>query len=135
MINSLCATNWKNRTHIDFFRRQTNLIVLFSHKSSFNSTIIDLSVDVWMLVADFYICEQSRIFEFDSSTRDVFLKLIIFDKSFFDFWNKSNWIDQLTSIWKCSNFSKHRFFFYIYASDFYNLFAKSRDHVTRWSTN
>jgi hypothetical protein len=93
MTNSSFATNSENRMRIDRFAHQTNSIVLSSHKSFLNSIIIDSSVDVWMLVADFYICEQSRVFEFDSSTRDVFLKLIIFDESFSDFWNKSNWID------------------------------------------
>jgi hypothetical protein len=135
MTNSSCATNWENRTHIDRFERQINSVVLSSHRFSFNSTIINSFVDVWMLVAESYICEQSRVFEFDSSTRDVSLKLIIFDESFSDFWDKSNWIDQLTSVWKCSDFSKHRFSFYIYVSYSYNLLAKSRDHVARRSTD
>jgi hypothetical protein len=135
MTNSLCATNWENRTRIDRFERQTNSIVLSSHKLFLSSTIIDSFVDVWVLVANLYFDEQSWVFEFDSSTRNVSLRLIIFDKSFSDFWNKSNWINQLTSVWKCSNSSKHRLFFYIYASDSYNLLAKSRDHVTRSSTN
>jgi hypothetical protein len=135
MTNSSCATNWENRTHIDRSERQTNSVVLSLHRSSLSSTIIDSFVDVWMLVADLYICEQSRVFEFDSSTRNVSLELIIFDESFSDFWDKSNWIDQLTSVWKCSDFSEHRFSLYIYASDSYNLLEKSRDHVARRLTN
>jgi hypothetical protein len=88
MTNSSCAANSKNRTHIDFSERQINSIVLFSHKSSFNSTVIDSIVDVWALFTDSYTCESSRIFEYDSSKRDVSSKLIIFDESFSDLWDK-----------------------------------------------
>jgi hypothetical protein len=98
MTNSSCVMRSRNRTHIDLLVRQTNSIVSSSHKSSFSSTIIDSSADVWMLFADSYTCERSRVFECDSSKRDVFLKLISSDESFSDFWDKSNWIDQLTSV-------------------------------------
>jgi hypothetical protein len=93
MTNSSRVTRSRNRTHIDLFKRQTNSIVSFSHKSFLSSTIIDLFADVWVLFTDFYTCERSRVFEYDSSKRDIYLKLIIFDESFSDFWDKSNWID------------------------------------------
>jgi hypothetical protein len=126
MINSSFTTSSKNRMRIDRSAHQINLIDLSSHKSSFNSTIIDSFVDVWMLVANLYTCEQSRVFKFNSSTRDVSLKLIIFDESFSDFWDKSNWIDQLTLIWKCSDFSKRRFLF-IFTHLIFIIFLQNRE--------
>jgi hypothetical protein len=95
MTNSSCVTRSRNRTHIDRFAHQTNSVASSSHKSSFNSTIIDSSADVWALSASLYICESSRVFELDSSTRDVSSELIIFDESSSDFWDKWDWIDQL----------------------------------------
>jgi hypothetical protein len=88
MTNSSCAANSKNRTHIDSSERQINSVVLSSHRSSFSSTVIDSIVDVWTLFANFYTCESSQVFEYDSSRRDVFSKLIIFDESSSDFWDK-----------------------------------------------
>ncbi len=124
MTNSSFATSSKNCVHSDLSERRTNSIVLFSHKSSFNSTIIDSFVDVWALFADFCICESSLAFEFDSWVRDVSLMLIIFDRSISDLWDKEDWIDQLTSIWKCSDSSESRFSFDTYASFSYDLLAR-----------
>jgi acyl-CoA synthetase (AMP-forming)/AMP-acid ligase II len=98
MTNSSCATYSENRTHIDFSVRQTNSIVLSSHKFFHNSTIIDLIFDDWTLFEDLCICESSRVFELDSLKQNAFLKLIVSDKSFSNFWDKWDWIDQLTSI-------------------------------------
>ncbi len=134
MTNSSFATNSKNRTHIDLSAHRTNSIASSSHRFSLNSTIIDSIADVWALSADLCIFESSRVFKLDSWRRDVSSMSIIFDESFFDFWDKSNLIDQLTSIWKCSDFSEHRFVFYIYAFSFYSFLAKSRDHVAFRST-
>jgi hypothetical protein len=77
MTNSSCVTRSKNRTHIDRSAHQTNSIVSSSHKSSFSSTVINSFVDVYKLSANLCICESFRVFELDSSTRDVFSKLII----------------------------------------------------------
>jgi hypothetical protein len=88
MTNSSCVARSRNRTHIDRFAHQTNTVVLSSHRSSFNSTVIDLFADVWKLFTDFCICKSSRVFELDSSKRDVSSTLIIFDESSSDFRNK-----------------------------------------------
>jgi hypothetical protein len=88
MTNSSCAANSENHTHIDSSQRQINSIVLSLHKSFFSSTVIDSTVDVWALFADFFTCESSRVFEYDSSRRDVSSKLIISDESFSDLWKK-----------------------------------------------
>jgi hypothetical protein len=56
VINSLFATNSKNRMRIDRFAYQTNAVVSSSHKSFLSSAIIDSFADVWALSADSCIC-------------------------------------------------------------------------------
>ncbi len=57
----LCATNSKNRIHIDFSERLINSIVSFLHKSFFSSIIINQVVDISRFFTNFRTFELSQI--------------------------------------------------------------------------